>query len=432
MQKQVAFFQTWNDFLYKYHLYYRNLSEKGKLRFAKRVESVLNNVEIIGKESLEINDEIRILVISNLVELTFGLKEFWLYGYEYISLYPEAFFVKSKGDAVSGSTYQNKIISLSWQDFAMDHLHAKTGKNISLAQYALALVRTVFNGKHYDLKFGSYLDTWFEIIKKECAAKADGTSMQHLNENADDLPIVFSKCVEMFFEKPELFKRDLPNSYAHFCLLLNQNPLNIAEDYAYNREDLNKRNLYEPLPQSIPYNFKYKQWHWTYNFVFFGPTLCPMVLYFLHGALLVQPENIAIFITLAGIFMGIVLYEPLKRMDLFYNRWLLLANGIFGYSPCLVTFLLVINQIHGYSFSAKESKHKIASFYQKVQTNNQDNPQSITFNFSDEYLINYPKARTFESFDIPPTNTITLFNGVNYEIRNGLLGIPIITKRELY
>jgi Mlc titration factor MtfA (ptsG expression regulator) len=426
------FFEQWDNFLFKYHLYYRNLSEKGKLRFVKRVESVFNNVEIVGKESLEINDEIRILVISNLVELTFGLKEFWLYGYEYISLYPEAFFIKSNEEPVSGSTYQNKIISLSWQDFAMDHLHAKTGKNISIAQYAQGLVRTVLNGNHYDIKFGSYLDTWFEIIKKECAAKADGTSMQHLNENADDMLFVFSKCAEMFFEKPELFKRDLPNSFAHFCLLMNQNPLNITEDYAYYRNDLNKRNLYEPLPNGIPLNFKYKHWHWAYNFAFFGLTVCPMILYFVFDNLLVQATNVFIFILLFGIIIGLFAYAPLSRMQLFKNRWLLFANGIFGYSPCLVTFLLVFNQIHGYSFSSKISSHKIASFYQKAQTNNRTTPNSITFNFGDEFLIDYPKARTFNSFDKTPTNRFTLFNEVNYEIRNGLLGIPIITKRELY
>jgi len=140
--KNQAFFDLWDSFLNNYHLYYRDLSDKGKKRFVNRVHSIYLNVDILGKEDLEITDEIRVLVISNLVQLTFGLKEFWLYGYDYINLYPEAFMVKSSGEAVAGSTYQTKIISLSWQDFAKDHLQAHSGKNISLAQYAQALVRT--------------------------------------------------------------------------------------------------------------------------------------------------------------------------------------------------------------------------------------------------------------------------------------------------
>ncbi|MDZ4669080.1 MAG: zinc-dependent peptidase [bacterium] len=430
--KSSLFFETWDPFLDKYHLYYRELNLEGKKRFVKRIFSIYQNVEIIGREELEINQEIEILVVSNLVQLTFGLKEFWLYGFEYIYLYPEAFFIKSTDQAVAGSTYQSKIIALSWKDFATDYLHARDGKNVSLAQYAIALVRSVLNGKKFDLKFGSYLDTWFEIVTKECLAKSDGQTMLHMGENQDDVSEVFARCTELFFEKPDVLKKELPTTFAHLCLLLNQDPTNITENYAYDRERLSKRNVLRDLPSHIQIHYKYKNWHWVYNIPFFGLSICPMVLYFITDHVLVQLKIVILVILIVGSVLGLISYSYFKQIGLFKNRLLLLASGITGFGPCLITSFLFINQIYTYPFTSNVSEHKIASFYQDKQYSNQTVSRSVTFIFSDEFLIEYPKARTFNEFKNIPSNPSTIFNGVRYDIRNGLLGLPIIYNRETY
>ncbi len=426
-----TFFNTWDSFLYNYHLYYRNLSQKGKERFMKRVESVLNNTIIIGKEELELNEQIEILVVANLVQLTFGLKQFWLYGYEYIYIYPDEFTIEATGQTVGGSTYNNKIISLSWKNFALDHLRPKDGKNISFAQYALALIRTVLNGKRFDLSFGSYLDTWFDIIKKESANKTDMEAVNNLSNNNDDLAFVFAKCTELFFEKPELFKKELPSSYAHFCLLLNQDPLNAQEDYAYNRNRLNKVTLKEPLPPFITKNYKYKTWHWSYNLAFFGFAICPMILYFLTDNILINTFQIITTIIAIGFVIAIVFYYPLKKAGLYNNPILLTLNSLFGIAPCLITLYLILNSIYGYPSTRQISRHKIASYYQ-THSIRYANGISTTFNFSDSFLTDYPKARTFESFEEQTFRVATLFNGAEYEIRTGLLGLPILINRKLY
>lgn len=430
--KSQLFFETWDSFLDKYHLYYRNLNLEGKKRFVDRVQSIYLNVEIIGKEGLEVNDEIEILVVSNLVQLTFGLKEFWLYGYEYIYLYPEAFFVKTTDQPVAGSTYQTKIIALSWKDFAIDHLHARDGHNISLAQFAQALVRTVINGKKYDLKFGSYLDSWFEIVLRECAAKADGKTVQHIGENQDDVSEVFARCAELFFEKPEVLKKELPTTFAHLCLLLNQDTTNVFENYLYDKERLSKRNVLKDLPSHIHINYKYKNWHWVYNVPFFGLTVCPMVLFFISDNLLIQSKLIIFVILIVGLILGTLPYSYFTGIGLFKNRYLLLAASILGFAPCLVTTFLFVNQLYCYPFSSKISEHRIASFYQEKQYSNQTVSHTYTFVFGDEFLIDYPKARTFHEFKSPPNNPITLYNGVRYDIRNGLIGLPIIYNKETY
>ncbi|MBC7383194.1 MAG: zinc-dependent peptidase [Bacteroidia bacterium] len=429
--KPDLFFNTWDPFLYDYHLYYRNLSKEGKLRFISRVKSVYQNAIILGKEGLKINEQIKILILSNLVQLTFGLKQFWLYGYEYIYLYPDSFFDEATGQTVKGSTYNDKIISLSWKDFALDHLRAKDGTNVSFMQYALALVRTVLNGKKFDLSFGSYLDNWFEIIKRETALKSNINKADATMDSNDDLAIVFAKCTEMFFERPEIFKKDLPTSYAHFCLLMNQDPLNITEDYKYERARFNKNNVKELLPFFIPKNYKYKTWHWSYNLPFFGFAICPVILYFLIDKVLVTPFQLIFTIVAIALIISLIFYSNLHKAGLFNNSILFMTNCLIGVAPCTITAYIFINSLYGYAFTSKITRHKIASFY-RFETSWSTGGLSTTFNYSDAFLIDYPKARTFDQFDKKFLPVATLFNGVEYEIRNGLLGLPILIQRKLY
>ncbi len=429
----VDLFSTqWESFLYDYHLYYRNLDQEGKKRFIKRVQSILKNLVIIGKEGLQVTEEIKILVVANLVQLTFGLKKYWLYGYEYIYLYPETFSLPNQTEAVAGSTYQQKIIALSWRNFAIDHLKANDGHNISLSQYALGLVQTVLNGNSYDSKFGSYLDTWFEIINKEIGLKTNKDGIGGIESTTENLKQTFAKCVELFFEKPAFFKKELPTSYAHFCLLLNQDTLNISENYAYNWERQNKINVLSPLPKLIPIHYKYKDWHWLYNLPFLGVFSTPLLVFYLTQNLLVRTEYILLVMFLVGSILAITFYKPLRQIYLYKNFGWLYLSAVLGFGPILVCGLLSINQIHGYAFSATYSKHPVASYYLKEMPNNPQEKQEVVFNFSDNFLIDFPKARTFDFNSQPLTNKLTFFNEIGYEIRHGLIGIPIVTKRELF
>lgn len=427
-----AFFEVWDSFLNNFQLYYRNLDKEGKIRFVTRVQSIYENVHIIGKDELELTEDIKILVISNLVQLTYGLEKYWLFGYEYLYLYPDSFFIKTVNEPVAGSTFQSKIIALSWKDFAHDHLHAQDGKNISLLQYAKALVRTVLNGKNYDLKFGSYLDEWFSIIKKECEYKQSRSMAQHVLEDEEDIAEVFARCTEIFFEKPAILKKELPNTYAHLCCLLNQNPLNITENYAYDINSLNSSKLAAPLPKEIHIHYKYKQWHWTYNLPLFGLSICPMVYYFIHERQLIHTYQVLSLVVVLGMVCGFIFYPFLKSIYLYNRLYTLLTVSVLGFSPCLITTLLSLNQLYAYPFTSEVSSHKIASYYQAEPNKGRLNSQSITFNFSDEFLIDYPKARTFKKFEKFPTHPLTIFNEVQYEIRRGLIGIPILYQREPY
>ena len=64
--------QQVSNVLEKYNLYYRNLSQKGKEKFAKRVLSFEKEMAVIGK-GINITDDMRLILFSYITQLTFVL-----------------------------------------------------------------------------------------------------------------------------------------------------------------------------------------------------------------------------------------------------------------------------------------------------------------------------------------------------------------------
>ena len=101
-----------SNVLEKYNLYFRNLSKKGKHKFVKRVLSFEKEMAVIGK-GIQITDDMRLILYSYITQLTFGLKNYFLSGYDYINVYPDSFSLKNNNEFIEGVTYNNKIIGIA-------------------------------------------------------------------------------------------------------------------------------------------------------------------------------------------------------------------------------------------------------------------------------------------------------------------------------
>src|ERR1043166_1428567 len=71
--KPDDFGRQWSGFLRQFHLYFRNLDDAGAERFLSRLKKLAEQILIIPKEGLALTDEIRIILLADLVQLTYGL-----------------------------------------------------------------------------------------------------------------------------------------------------------------------------------------------------------------------------------------------------------------------------------------------------------------------------------------------------------------------
>ena len=94
-------------FLDKSYKFYRNLKPKYRRSFNHKIKFFLKKYEIIGKEDLEITDEIKLLIAGSFVQLTFGLNVKSIGNFKRIILYPQEYFSKLNKRTIKESIIQH-------------------------------------------------------------------------------------------------------------------------------------------------------------------------------------------------------------------------------------------------------------------------------------------------------------------------------------
>jgi len=413
--------------LENFNLYYRNLSQKGKLKFVYRVLN-LEKVLIFKGQGIVVSPEMKGILLSYIAQLTFGLNDYFLTGYEYINVYPDSFYLKNNDEFNDGVTYNNKIICISWKKFSEGHLLAADGENLFFYQLGIALVQTVNNGIAFDQHFGSYLDIWFKVFEKESEINKNVT--KYIVNNQQEKDFVFSKLLEAFFEKPYKLKTDLPNTFAHLCLLLNQNILNISNDYKFEKLFFKTENLLIPLPKKVIKTYQYNVSHWTYKLPFLS--IISIFFFYLHlfPKIVINLLEIITFITIIGTINALLSYNYISRKQIYQNKFEYWIVSVLGITP--TPFLLVVLLSYFINFNPKITYHNIDKVVvNDVIKSNNSFIESFTFYLTDNFLANYKQARTIEINQFIDYQNIGNSKQLKLTIAKGITGFDIITEKQI-
>ncbi len=424
------FKEAWFPFLNTYFPYFQQLNNEGKENFKTRLIQNLKDLEIIGKEGLELNDEMRILLCASLTQLTFGFKLQGLRGYKGLHIYPRAFYSKYYNGLIESVSYKENIIALSWIDYEKGILNNSDGKDLGLAEFSNALLQTVKNGERFELSFASYLDRWMEVVS-QCEQIDDFFDFIHADKHGYKVDIIFPKSIVMFFEKSYEFKNRFHSIYAHMCVLMNQNPLNITANYSYNSDSFKTLKLSTPLPKKIEVKYQNLNWHWSYNLLFvslFGfPFIAP---YFVASYHVINFPELFIYCIATGLAATLFTRKLNRKYLLFSTDTRLLLYNLFVAGPLLFTLLLLINDT--ITFSSTKDSHAISSMRKIYEGGGRRRASFVTdleFEYKDNYLANYPFARRVSETNADLSKIFE--STINYEIKTGCLGFKYISKKEI-
>lgn len=212
--------------------YYIKLSKEGKRKFLSRLVYVFPRKNFQGREGESVSIEKKIIVLSALVQLTFGLKKYELPRFRFIALYPSDFYSKILDTQVRGLTFTKGHILLSWLDTLKGFHNPSDNLNLAIHEWSHALqidhsfdqsrrMYATLNEKSEDLI------TYFNRVQQSSNLFPYLRSYAFTNEQE-----FFAVCVEHFFETPETFKKQMPEVFEILSSLLNQNPLNSGSNYA--------------------------------------------------------------------------------------------------------------------------------------------------------------------------------------------------------
>lgn len=209
-----------HEVLIKHHPYYRQLHVQLKDIFLKRLQFFMQQKTFIIHDTNGLQ-EMPIMISASAIELTMGLKYFSLPWFQYIQIYPDAYFAKNSFRLLAGNVQGNSIC-VAWTYLLQGYKGSSDGSNVGLHEMAHALY---FQFIHADqIKKQRFVSCFEAVIQDGVEIFATGKQVDGLfPENAfKSLHETWAVSIELFFEKPIILQQEYPNLFDTLSDLLRQ------------------------------------------------------------------------------------------------------------------------------------------------------------------------------------------------------------------
>lgn len=220
------------ELLGKYFRYYKGLTPENKRSFEKRVCNFIYAKRFIPRNMPEVPVEMAVFIAATAVQLTFGLPNVYLQHFDKILVYPDTYY-----SAITKHYHKGEvnpafgIIVLSWEHFKEGFIHAQDAINLGLHEMAHALrLENIIRSEEFHFFDQALLTRFDDFAHKVC------NDMEHEDESffrpyaCSNVHEFFSVAVENFFERPDAFKKEMPELYHILSRLLNQDPLLLSPE----------------------------------------------------------------------------------------------------------------------------------------------------------------------------------------------------------
>jgi len=221
--------QLYKDILQKYFGYYQRLSGAAKSRFERKVCNFLYSKKFIPRNMESVSIEARLLIAASAVQLTFGLPNIYLQHFDKILLYPNEYYSSVTKKYHKGEVNPRfGIIVLSWNNFVNGYLKPSDSINLGLHEMAHALrLENIIRQAEYKF-FDENLIKRFDAYASRVCSDLNGYGNFFRPYACTNEHEFFSVAIENFFERSELFRKQVPELYAILTRLLGQDPLKMA------------------------------------------------------------------------------------------------------------------------------------------------------------------------------------------------------------
>jgi len=214
--------------LVDYCLYYHQLDAQDQKIFRRRVQKFISIKEFVPRGDLrKVTDEMKVLIASSAIQLTFGHPGVYFEHFWKILVYPDTYYSNIAQRYHHGEVNTKGYIILSWVNFMEGYINRTDGINLGLHEMAHALkLENAIRNNEYDFLDFDVLKSFDIESKKEIEHIRNGDIEFFRDYAGTDEHEFFAVVVENFFERPALFKEKKPYLYDLTSKLLNQNPLN--------------------------------------------------------------------------------------------------------------------------------------------------------------------------------------------------------------
>lgn len=239
--RRQPFPAAWREVLRRRMPAFARLPADLQLQVKKHVQVLVAEKPFIGCAGLVVNDEMRVLIAAQAALLLLNRAAGYFENLRQILLYPGAFVVERSEAgaaglthetrrALSGESWQQGQVLLSWDDVLSGAADPDDGHNVVIHEFAHQLdqERGHANGAPWLGRREAYA-TWAKVLGREFEALqlrlAQGLSGVIHPYAASNPAEFFAVVSEHFFEQPAALSTAHPALYAEFARLYRTDPL---------------------------------------------------------------------------------------------------------------------------------------------------------------------------------------------------------------
>ncbi|WP_299124342.1 zinc-dependent peptidase [uncultured Tenacibaculum sp.] len=209
--------------------FYARLNKKEKEYFEHRLVHFFREYDFIERGDIELTPEIKVLIASSYVKLTFGMRRYITTTFDKIIIYPKSFYSLSTKKYHKGEFNPRfKTIAFSWEDFLLGEIIVNDNLNLGIHEFAHAL--TFHGSKSKDVSAKIFYKVFVEIV----SFMNDKSNVELIKKSnyfrdyafTNKLEFV-SVIMEHFFETPEDLQKKFPVLYKKIKIMLNYKYINL-------------------------------------------------------------------------------------------------------------------------------------------------------------------------------------------------------------
>ena len=204
--------------------FYRNLSPQNRGYFRHRVHEFISNYQFIGREGLQVTEEMKTRIAATGIMLTFGMRNYLPVVFNAIILYPDS-FDSPKGGLHKGEFNPSaKAVVFSWKHFEEGLEFENDNVNLGLHEFAHALHFDSLGRRRIGSSSVIYTDCYREVMEYFANPKRRQQIMEanYFREYAYTNQYEFIAVIlEYLFESPKDFKIKLPELYKRVTRMIN-------------------------------------------------------------------------------------------------------------------------------------------------------------------------------------------------------------------
>lgn len=212
--------------LLEYSSYYKGLHTPLKEKFRLRLFQLLNILSFSSPKLPQVTREMRAVIGSSIIEITFGMSSYLPVRFTTIIVLPYRYMYPGYGEPFLGHIdYAKRALFFSWNDVKQGYKIPDDAVNVALHEMAHVLeaenrFRPIFD------RFFHRVDwiRWAQVAYEKMHRIRAGHNAFLKDYGGLNMTEMFAVCIETFFEKPAAFKETLPEIYQTMTTLLGQDP----------------------------------------------------------------------------------------------------------------------------------------------------------------------------------------------------------------